>query len=162
MATKAETIIDDTVDAVVEEATEVGATNATDVVAAIRSLNEPGAAFYSSITGTDFAARKKVAAALTTSVPLDENLGREIALRDFVVLPVDLANDQGEVNTAPRVILISEDGTAYHATSTGLLSAIRNLIATLGEPATWPEAVPIKVVQQKGSNGYRFFTINLV
>ena len=151
---------DTTADDVIEEAVMVS--GATDVVAAIQGLNNPDSAFYTSVKGTDFAAKKAVASALTSSEPIDEHLGETIAMRNVIVMPVDLANAQGEVNTAPRVIVIAEDGKAYHATSVGMLSAIRNLFATLGEPDSWPEAVPIKVVQQKGNNGYKYFTINLV
>lgn len=136
--------------------------SATDVTAAIAGLNTPNSSFYSSIKGGDFAAKKKVAAALTSSAPIDEHLGDVIQLVNVIVMPVDLANDKGEVNTAPRVILIDADGNAYHATSVGLLSAIRNLLGTLGEPEEWPEPVAVKVVQQKGRNGFKFFTINLV
>jgi hypothetical protein len=150
----------DVVDASIEEQT--GSTSVTDVGAAIVALNTPGAAFYSSITGTDFAAKKKVAAALTSSLPIDENLGKVIALVNVIVLPVELANDQGEVNTAPRCILLDADGTAYHATSVGMLSAIRNLLASLGEPSSWETPVDVKVIQQKGNNGYKYFTLNLV
>lgn len=153
-----ESVIDDTTPAI-EEGISSGA---TDVVAAIQSLNTPGAAFYSSIKGADFAARRKVASALTSSKPVDEYLGATLDLVNIIVMPVDLANAQGEINTAPRVILITADGTAYHATSVGLLSAVRNLFATLGEPDEWPEAVQVKVVEQKGRNGFKFFTINLV
>lgn len=155
--------VDDTtadVSEVVEEAVIVS--GATDVVAAIQGLNNPDSAFYSSVKGTDFAARKQVASALTSSEPIDEHLGETIAIVNVIVMPVDLANEAGEVNTAPRVILIASDGKAYHATSVGLLSAVRNLFATLGEPEGWPEPVEVKVVQAKGRNGYKYFTINMV
>lgn len=160
------TAVESVVDAVValeEGVIEEGAvTGATDVVAAIAGLNTPGSAYYTSIKGGDFATRKRLAKALTSSSPIDEHLGETLDLVNIIVMPVDLANEAGEVNTAPRVILITADGTAYHATSVGLLSAIRNLFATLGEPDAWDEAVQVKIVQQKGRNGFKFFTINLL
>jgi len=135
----------------------------TDVASAIAGLNDSSAAFYTSIKGSDFAARKLIAAAQTKSVPLADNLNKEIALRNFIVQSVQLEDEKsGEVNDAPRVTLIDEDGTAYHATSVGLLSALRNIMSTLGEADTWPEAVPVRVVEQRGRNGYRFMTIELV
>lgn len=135
----------------------------TDVAGAIAGLNDSSAAFYSTIKGTDFAARKLIAAAQTKSTPLADNLNKEIALKNFIVQSVSLQDEKtGEVAEAPRVTLIAEDGTAYHATSTGLLSALRNVIATLGEPDSWPEALPVQVVEQRGRNGYRFMTIELV
>lgn len=150
-------VIDDSV----EEA--VTASGSTDVVAIIQGMNNPAAGFYSSIKSDDFASRMNVARALTTSEPLDENLGKTINLVDFIIQPVDLANQQtGEVQTAPRVVLIGDDGQAYHATSIGLLSSLRNIVTALGEPSTWPQPVGISVVKQKGNNGYSFFTVKFV
>jgi hypothetical protein len=136
----------------------------TNVVGAIQGLNDPASAFYSSIKGTDFVAKKSVASALTNSVAVDDNLGRTISLVNVIVRPVDLVNRKsGEVETAPRVILIDKDGIAYHATSIGLLNSIQSIFAVLGEPATWPEPLDIKIKLQKSNNGpYRFFTIDLV
>lgn len=135
----------------------------TDVASAIAGMNDSSAAFYTSIKGTDFAARKLIAAAQTKSAPLADNLNKEIALRNFIVQSVSLEDEKtGEVNDAPRVTLIDEAGNAYHATSVGLMSALRNIIATLGEADTWPEAVPVRVVEQRGRSGYRFMTIELV
>lgn len=135
----------------------------TDVAAAIAGLNDSSAAFYSTIKGTDFAARKQIASAQTKSKPLADALGQTINLTNFIVQSVTLQDEKsGEVNDAPRVTLIDAEGEAFHATSVGLLSALRNIIATLGEPDTWPEALPIKVVEQRGRSGYRFMTIELV
>lgn len=155
----------DVVDVEVESAelVERGSSGVTDVAQAIAGLNDSSAAFYSTIKGTDFAARKLIAAAQTKSTPLSDAINTEIALKNFIVQSVNLQDERtGEVSEAPRVTLIAEDGTAYHATSVGLLSSLRNLIATLGEPDAWPEALPIKVVEQRGRSGYRFMTIELV
>lgn len=145
----------------VEEA--VQASGSTDVVAVIEGMNNPASGFYSSIKGDDFASKLNIAAAMTTSVPIDENLGKPIQLVNFIVQPVDLTNQQtGEVQTAPRVVLIDADGTAYHATSIGLLSSLRNIVSVLGEPASWPQPVGITVQKQKGNNGYSFFTVKFI
>lgn len=144
------------------EVVESQSRGVTDVSAAIAGMNDSSAAFYTSIKGTDFAARKLIAAAQTKSQPLADHLNKEISLRNFIVQSVTLEDEKGNVNEAPRVTLIDEDGTAFHATSVGLLSALRNIIATLGEADTWPEALPVRVVEQRGRNGYRFMTIELV
>jgi hypothetical protein len=138
------------------------ASGVTDVVAIIQSLNNPESGFYSSIKSEDFADRLAVASALTTSQPIDENLGTTIHLTNFIVQPIELADDEGTVNTAPRVVLIDADGTAYHATSVGLLSSLRNIISVLGEPESWPKPIDIQVTKQQGRNGYKFFTIKFV
>lgn len=135
----------------------------TDVAAAIAGLNDSSAAFYTTIKGTDFAARKLIAAAQTKSKPLADSLNQQIDLTNFIVQSVSLQDENtGEITDAPRVTLIAADGVAYHATSTGLLSALRNIIATLGEPDSWPEPLPVKVVEQRGRKGFRFMTIELV
>lgn len=141
---------------VVEEAASKGT---TDVVKAIQGLNNPDSAFYSSLKGADFASKKIIAAALTSSTPVDDMLGQVIQLANYVVAPVELTNaETGEVNTAPRVILIDADNKAYHATSVGLLTFLRNLNSVLGEPDAWDEPIAVKIVEQKGNNGFKFFT----
>lgn len=145
----------------VEQGLEVSA-GVTDVAEVIRGMNDPSAALYSSIKSDSFEDRKAIAAALTTSTPVDENLNTVIQLKDFIIQPVDLADQNGNVNTAPRIVLIAADGSAFHATSVGLLSALKNIVAVVGEPATWDAPIAIRVVEQKGRNGYKFFTIEFV
>jgi hypothetical protein len=133
---------------------------AQDVAGAIAGLNDANSSFYSSIKGTDWAARKAIAGAITTSTPIATVLGKTINLVNIIVQMVQIADrETAEVNDAPRVILIDADGTAYHATSAGLLSAIRNILATMGEPSDWPEPLPIVVKEERGRNNYRFMTI---
>ena len=142
---------------------EIVAVGTTNVVLAIEGLNNPGTRFYSSIKSENFADKLAIASALTTSVPIDENLNKEIKLTNFIVQPVELLNDRtGEVNTAPRVVMIDADGTAYHATSIGLLSSLQNIRSVLGEPSDWPAPVSIQVVKQKGNKGFSFFTIKFL
>lgn len=148
---------------VVEAEVEVFERTTTDVAGAIAGLNNPDAAFYSSIAQDDFSGKLKVANAMSSSKAISDNIGVEFKLADFIVQSVQIADDEtGVVEEAPRVTLIAEDGTAYHGTSSGLLSAVRNLISVLGEPATWPEGVNVKVVEERSRKGYRFMTIKFV
>lgn len=143
------------------DSTELVHTTSNDVAAAIQGLNT-GAAFYSSVKGTDFDSKLKVAEALTTSLPIDQNLGKTIALRDIIVQPVELTNETtGEVETAPRIVLLDADGTAYHATSVGLMSSVRNILAALGDPAAWPTPVNIQVIKE-GQGTRQYFTVKFV
>lgn len=135
----------------------------TDVAAAIEGLNNPDAAFYSSIKNDTFDGRIQVAQALSSSQPLSDNLGVEIALKHFIVQAVQISDDAtGNVNEAPRVTLVDADGNAFHATSVGLLASVRNLIAQVGEPETWERPIKIKVVEERGRRGYRYQTIKLI
>jgi len=148
---------------VVEDDNETRSRGVSDVSSAIAGLNNSEAAFYSSVKGDNFEARKIIARAQTASTPIADALGETIVLSNFIIQAVKLQDDTtGEVEEAPRVTLIGEDGRAFHATSTGLLTALKNIITTLGEPHTWPEGLPLKVVEKRGRAGYRYMTIELV
>lgn len=144
-----------------DESTELDSYRPMDVSSAIQGLNNPGSAFFSTISGSDFAGKKAIAAALTSSKALANSLNETIALANIIVQSVQIADDKtGEVNDAPRVTLIDVDGNAFHATSAGLLSSVRNLLGVFGEPSDWPkEGLDIRVVEERGRRGYRFMTI---
>lgn len=143
--------------------TEIATTNAAAVaVVGENSLTSQLAKFrsgetsiVSSIVGTDFDTRLKVADAVTTSEALDDgNIDKTINLTNFVIQAVEMVNEQtGVVEDQPRVILIDDEGVAYHAISKGLFSSLGNLTAILGEPASWPRPVPAYVTKQKAKVG---------
>jgi hypothetical protein len=132
----------------------------TDVESAIEGLNT-GAAIFSTVTGDDFDTKLLVMAAVIDSKPIDENINKVIELQNIIIQPVELTDEKtGEVNVAPRVVLLDADGTAYHGTSIGLLSSVRNIMATVGHPASWPKPLSIVVVREKSrNNAGSFFTI---
>lgn len=57
-----------------------------------------------------------------------------------------LDEDTGELETAPRVVLISEDGKAYQAVSKGIFSAVKNAFEVFGA-APWDPPLEIEVKQ---------------
>lgn len=140
-----------------------------DVAGAIAGLNDASASYYTSIKGTDLSARKAIAKAMTNSKPVADSLGKTINLRDIIVQYVEVVQNQetGEVAAAPRVTLIDESGEAFHATSDGLLTSVRNLFATLGEPDSWTgsdgkrESIAVNVTEERSRSGYRYMTINV-
>lgn len=144
-----------------DESTELDSYRPMDVSTAIQGLNDPGTAFFSTLSGEDFEGKKAIARALTSSKPLNDSLGETIALANIIVQSVQIADDRtGEINEAPRVTLIDTEGNAFHATSSGLLSSVRNILGVFGEPSTWPASgLEIKVVEERGRRGYRFMTI---
>lgn len=140
--------------------TEVEVSGPRDASNMIASLNEVGAGMFSTIQGGDRATKIQIGRALTTSVPVDEHLNKTINLDNFIIQPVELTDDKtGETNIAPRVTLIDADGTAYHGTSVGLVSSLKNILAVFGQRDAWGEPIPITVVQEKTNRGYRVFTI---
>ena len=126
----------------------------------ISNLRSGEVQVYSTIQGNDFASRKKVAAAVASSTPLDE--AGKVKLTNYVIMKVQLTNKAtGVVEEAPRCILIDDKGKAFHATSFGVLKALRNLTGILGEPSTWDEPVTVEARKEKTSNGFNVTTLSI-
>lgn len=80
-------------------------------------------------------------------------INKKIMVRDVYAETLELVNkESGEVEKAPRIVLIDENGEAYECVSVGMFSALKKLIATFGEP-TWDEPIPVVVKQEKVANG---------
>ena len=134
-----------------------------DVNSRISGLNNTDGAFYSSIKNDSFSGKKKIASALASSTPLIDHLNEDIPLVDFIIQSVQIADEKtGELNIAPRITLIDENGNAYSATSIGVLSSVEQFVAVIGEPDTWEEPVVVRAVEERGRRGYRFMTLKLV
>lgn len=144
-----------------DETESASSSGRMDVASILESMND-SSKVVTTIKGEDFDARLALATALTTSEPLADNIGKTINLVDYVITVVNVLNKQtGEVVEAPRLVLVDADGTAYHATSLGLLTSIRNIRLAIGD--LWGERpVPVQVVRQRGNNGFHFFTVNIV
>jgi hypothetical protein len=116
---------------------------------------------YTSIKGTDFATQKRVFAAITNAESLAEHLGETINLKHVIIQPVTTENEKGEVENFLRTVLISDNDVAYASGSGGIVLAIQTLFDVFGEPDKWAEALPIKVVEERGRRGYRYMTIKV-
>lgn len=118
----------------------------------------------STFSGGDRASKIDVMKALTTSTPLEDVLNREINLANFVIEPVDIADTEtGEINQTQRATLVTDQGTAYHAISSGVINALERLTVIMGWPAEsddWP--IIVKPTQEKTRKGYRVFTLEIV
>ena len=80
-------------------------------------------------------------------------INKKIMLKDVYAETLELVNrETGEVDKAPRIVLIDDKGEAYETVSVGMFGALKKLIATFGEP-TWEPAIPVVVEQVKVSNG---------
>lgn len=135
----------------------------SSIASAVSSLNHGEVSVYSSIKGDDFATKARVLAATTNAIPLSDHLGETIMLKDVVVQAIEVADEQsGEMQEAARIILLAEDGTSYAAVSGGIFKALTNMFGILGEPATWPHALPVQIVEEKGRKGFKYFTVKLV
>lgn len=118
---------------------------------------------YTSIRAIDAESKKVIFNAINSAEKLKENIGKELALTNVIVQPTMGENeDTGEVEEYLRTNLICDDGTAYAAGSTGIVTALHNLFNVYGEPDTWDEPLVIKVVEKKSNRGRNFMTIEVV
>lgn len=131
----------------------------TDI--ATQNNNTAGSGRYTSIKGSDLATRKKIFAATTNAESLADHLGETINLRHIIIQPVSTENEKGEVEEFLRTVLVSEEGIAYASGSQGIVLALQGMFDVFGEPDSWPEPLPIKVVEERGKRGYRYMTIKL-
>lgn len=142
--------------------TEIATTNVTGALET--------AGVFTTVSGDDFAAKAKVFNAINSAVNLREEIVKSktgevrIKVTDIVVQKVEVTNETtGEIEDAPRVILIDADGVAHSGTSKGLLSSVKNIIQFLGEPASWPADANVEFVAKEAMsrNGRRFMTLAL-
>lgn len=74
-------------------------------------------------------------------------INKKIAVTDVLVEIRELLNEEsGEIETAPRVVLIDEDGKAYQAVSKGIFNAVKNAYQVFGA-APWTPALEIEIKQ---------------
>ena len=74
-------------------------------------------------------------------------INKKIAVTDVLIEIRELVNEEsGEIETAPRVVLIDEDGKAYQAVSKGIFNAVKNAYQVFGA-APWNPALEIEVKQ---------------
>lgn len=100
--------------------------------------------------------RIKLAAAVSNSTGLGDELGATINVVGFVIQAVEMEDDRTkQMQTVPRVVLQDDKGKTHHAISAPLFRDVRNMAGIVGDPRTWEKPVPIKVVKEgKGSSAY--------
>lgn len=135
-----------------------GGASATDK---ITMLNNAAVAITSTFTGEDFATKVQVFDAVSNALPISEHVGETINLRNWVGQVVEVSDEDGELQSVVRVILVDADGTAYAALSDGLYRALVNIAGVIGLPDTWATPIPVKIVEQRSRKGYRFFTLKI-
>lgn len=74
-------------------------------------------------------------------------INKKISVQNVLVEIREILNeDTGEIETAPRVVLISDDGKAYQAVSKGFFNAVKNAFEVFGQ-APWDPALEIEIKQ---------------
>ena len=102
--------------------------------------------------GDRAAAVKMFNAMNNPSEKVSSHINEVIEVSDFLIEMANIeqqdayGNPTGEIDTVPRVVLISPDGTAYQAVSKGMANVVRNCTQSAG-PAPWNPPVQLKIKQ---------------
>ncbi len=93
---------------------------------------------------------------------LKDFINKTIEVKDVFCEMVNCVNKEtGEVNAAPRIVLIDPKGVGYQCVSLGIFSAIKKIFSIKGDPSTWKKPIKIEVQQiTKGVNS--MLTINMI
>lgn len=137
---------------------------ADDIIAdAIASLRDGNALAYSSITGTDFDTKIQLLQAVTNSEAFADNIGREIALTNFICQIAELENEKTHVKEkAPRWVLIDNEGNAFHAFGMPLFTSLRNIVGMAGEPSTWETPIRVKFLRNKAKGPGYYYSLAIL
>lgn len=108
-------------------------------------------------SGTASTQAEKVALYNATSNPdfrVKDEINVPIEVKDIYVHIVELPNDEtGEIQPAPRIILIDTKGKSHVAVSQGVYNSVARIFNMVGEPKDWE--TPIKVVPLLINKGTR-------
>lgn len=120
----------------------------------IKELSQPESNAFCSIKEDSLEAKKLVYNASNNPThKIDDYINKEIALKDVFVEIIELANENtGDLEQAPRIVLIDDKGESYQCVSTGIFGSLKKLMAIFGEP-TWEEPIHVVVKQVKVKRG---------
>ena len=105
----------------------------------------------------------KLYSALQNAEKLDEHLNEPLNMTNAVAQAVQVTDDQtGEISNTVRVIIVTDEGKAYAATSPTLAAGLNTMFGIFGTPNTWAEPLCIKVVERRSRRGFKFFSIEPV
>ena len=120
----------------------------------IKELSQPESNAFCSIKEDSLEAKKLVYNASNNPThKIDDYINKEIALKDVFVEIIELANENtGELEQAPRIVLIDDKGESYQCVSNGIFGSLKKLMAIFGEP-TWEAPIHVVVKQVKVKRG---------
>lgn len=120
----------------------------------VADLHGSHLAAFCSITDETFDGKMAVYnAANNPDAKVNDIINKRIEIRDVYAETIELVNeDTGELEKAPRIVLIDKDGKSYQCVSAGVFGALKKLNAIFGEP-TWVPPIPVEVKQLPTKNG---------
>lgn len=80
-------------------------------------------------------------------------INKTVNVTDVYAETLELVDEEtGELEKAPRIVLIDDKGEGYETVSVGMFGSLKKLVAAFGEP-TWEPPIPVVIEQQKVKNG---------
>lgn len=130
----------------------------------IVDLTQPRTVSYSSWNPESMEEKKQLFNASNNPIHrIKDEINMRFKIKHIYCEVVDCVNrDTGEVNKAPRIVLIDENGEGHTCCSLGIFSAIKKLLSSLGEPTTWPEPVEIEIKQINKEKDRSTLTFNII
>ena len=100
--------------------------------------------------------------ALSDAEDIRDHLGEKLAIVDFAAEPTEIEDENGEVVTAIRTVLIDKDGNAYQSCSDQLVRSLNRLFVMLGTPEKWKKPVNLVITDELSAKKRHFFKVRAV
>ena len=115
-------------------------------------------ALYSTVKAETEDERMEVYGAIAGAGKIDDVEGETLLLKNFIIQAIELTDEEtGELVSTTRVVLITEDGSAYAGISKPLVQGLQLLTQLVGHPSTWstPKAVVVdRITTRKGFKAF--------
>lgn len=78
---------------------------------------------------------------------IKDEINKVIMAKDLYCETVELLDQEtGELISAPRIVIIDDEGVGHVAVSKGIFNAVKKLIQVFGQP-TWAIPIPLEIKQ---------------
>ena len=135
----------------IEVATPQSMTTYTDTV--MSDVSEQG--YWASFPVETMDDKKRLYKARNANELLREHMGEVIPCVGFVFDAQTISDAQYGARKVPCVHIISQDGTVYQSTSSGVVDKATEIISTFGMPETWGGPIEIACKETYTKNGFR-------
>lgn len=100
--------------------------------------------------------------ALSDAEDIRDHLGETLEVVDFAAEPTEIEDENGEIVTAIRTVLITKDGSALQSCSDQLVRSLNRLFVMLGTPDKWKAPVKLVITDELSAKKRHFFKVRAV
>lgn len=87
---------------------------------------------------------------------ISEHINDVINIRAIQFCDGTYTNEEGKRVDTERVVIFDENMKAYHSIATGIVKSAHNIFEVFGDPFTWTEPRPFKIVMAKTKRGQTY------